>query len=234
MKTIVITGANRGLGYELAEEAAGRGWQVWAGIRGPGSNTEKLQSLVERYPDSVHVLPLDVTDEGSVKYAFEQLASRIDALDAVVNNAAVLLGRDQKLEELSLEQVEQSFQTNLYGPILVMKHALSLLSKGREQAIINISSEAGSMSGAYGGDYSYAISKSALNMFTAQLRSQFAPRGYAVYAVHPGWIRTDMGGDKAPGDASESAAGIMDLVERKREAREGAFFVNHTGEPMEL
>lgn len=234
MKNIVITGANRGLGYELAAEAAARGYQVWAGIRGPGSQAGKLRELVERYTGRVHVLPLDVTDEGAVKYAFEQLASCVDSLDAVVNNSAILLGREQTLEKLEIEQVEQSFQTNLFGPMLVLKHALPLLSKGGNQAIINISSEAGSMAGAYGGDYGYALSKSALNMFTAQLRSQYAPLGYAVYAVHPGWIRTDMGGDAAPGDASESAAGIMDLVDRKRGNREGAFFVNHIGEPMKL
>ncbi|MDQ6420395.1 SDR family oxidoreductase [Paenibacillus sp. LHD-117] len=234
MRNVLITGANRGLGYELAAEAAARGYQVWAGVRGPGSPAGKLHALVERYADLVHVLPLDVTDENSVKYAFEQMASRIDSLDVVINSAAILLGRDQKLEELELEQVEQSFQTNLFGPLLVMKHAIPLLGKGHDQAIINISSEAGSMAGAYGGDYSYAISKSALNMFTAQLRSQYAPLGYAVYAVHPGWIRTDMGGEAAPGDASESAAGIMDLVDRKRGDLEGAFFVDHKGEPMKL
>jgi NAD(P)-dependent dehydrogenase (short-subunit alcohol dehydrogenase family) len=234
MKNIVITGANRGLGYELAAEAAARGYQVWAGIRGPGSHAGKLRELVERYNGRVHFLPLDVADEGAVKYAFEQLAACVDSLDAVVNNSAILLGREQTLEKLEIEQVEQSFQTNLFGPMLVIKYAMPLLSKGGNQAIINISSEAGSMSGAYGGDYAYALSKSALNMFTAQLRSQFAPKGYAVYAVHPGWIRTDMGGDAAPGDAAESAAGIMDLVDRKRGDREGAFFVNHIGEPMKL
>jgi NAD(P)-dependent dehydrogenase (short-subunit alcohol dehydrogenase family) len=234
MKNIVITGANRGLGYELTVEAAARGYQVWAGVRGPGSSAEKLQSLVEQYPEHVHVLPLDVTDETSVRYAFEQLADRIDSLDIVINSAAILLGRDQKLEGLDIALVEQSFQANLYGPMLVLKHALPLLSQGTDQAIINVSSEAGSMAGAYGGDYGYALSKSALNMFSAQLRKQYAPLGYAVYAVHPGWIRTDMGGDKAPGDATESAVGILDLAERKRGDVAGAFFVNHKGEPMKL
>lgn len=234
MKNIIITGANRGLGYELAAEAAARGYQVWAGVRGPGSSAEKLLSLAEQYPEQVQVLSLDVTDETSVRYAFDELATRIDSLDIVINSAAILLGRDQKLEGLEMELVKQSFQTNLYGPMLVMKHALPLLSKGSDQAIINVSSEAGSMAGAYGGDYGYALSKSALNMFTAQLRKQFAPLGYAVYAVHPGWIRTDMGGEKAPGDAGESAAGILDLAERKLGDAEGAFFVNQRGEPMKL
>lgn len=234
MRNILITGANRGLGSELAAEAAARGYQVWAGARDANSSGEKLRALQEQYPGQVHVLQLDVTDENSVKNAFEKLGGRIEALDVIVNNAAILLGRDQKLEDFELELVDRQIRTNLYGPMLVLKYGVPLLGKGNGQAIINISSEAGSMAGAYAGDYGYALSKSALNMFTAQLRSAYGRKGYAVYAVHPGWIKTDMGGNAAPGDASESASGIMDLAERKRGEIEGEFFVNHLGEPMKL
>lgn len=97
---ILITGANRGLGYELAAEATARGHHVWAGVRGPGSSADRLRALQEKYPEGVTVLPLDVTDEQAVAYAREQVSGRVDALDAVINNAAILLGRDQKLEEL--------------------------------------------------------------------------------------------------------------------------------------
>lgn len=234
MRNILITGANRGLGNELAAEAAARGYQVWAGVRGTNSSQEKLQALKEQYQGQVHVLQLDVTDEESVKHAWSELGSRIEALDVIVNNAAILLGRNQKLADFELDLVEQQFRTNLYGPMLVLKYGVSLLGKGNEQAIINISSEAGSMAGAYAGDYGYALSKSALNMFTAQLRSAYGPQGYAVYAVHPGWIRTDMGTDAATGDPAVAAAGIMDLAERKRGDVSGSFFVNHLGEPMKL
>ncbi|CAM4010399.1 SDR family NAD(P)-dependent oxidoreductase [Paenibacillus alkaliterrae] len=180
------------------------------------------------------ILPLDVTDENSVRYAYEQAASRFGALDSVINSAAILLGRDQKLEQLDFEQVEQTFQTNLFGPMSVLKHFLPLLLVGEKQSIINISSEAGSFAGAYGGDYSYALSKSALNMFSAQLRRELAPQGILVHALHPGWIRTDMGGEKAPGDAAAAAVGILNIVERVTEATAETLFIDHNGNPMHL
>lgn len=231
---VLITGANRGLGLELTAEAVARGHHVWAGVRSPGSSTERLHALLEQYPEQLTILPLDIADENSVRYAYEQMASRVDRLDAVINSAAILLGRDQRLEQLDFDQVEQSFQTNLFGPMLVLKYFLPLLRNGEKQAILNISSEAGSFAGAYGGDYSYALSKSALNMFTAQLRTEFVPQGYAVYAIHPGWIRTDMGGEQAPGDAAVAAAGIIDLAERKAEPEHQVWFIDHEGQPMSL
>jgi NAD(P)-dependent dehydrogenase (short-subunit alcohol dehydrogenase family) len=229
---ILITGANRGLGLALASEACKRGHHVLAGVRSPGSSAEGLQELIARFPGQLTILPLDVVDENSVRYACEQVESRDIGLDSVINSAAILLGRDQKLEQLDMEQVEQSFQTNLFGPIVVLKHFLPLLRRGERQSIINISSEAGCFTGAYGGDYSYALSKSALNMFSAQLRRELAPQGFVVHALHPGWIKTDMGGEKAPGDANVSAAGILDIVERKTQA--DALFIDYNGSPMNL
>lgn len=231
---LLITGANRGLGLALTLEACVRGHEVLAGVRGPGSNSAHLQQLLMKYSAQLTILPLDVTDENSVRYAYEQSSSRVTKLDAVINSAAILLGREQKLEVLDFDQVEQSFQTNLFGPMLVLKYFLPLLREGERQAVINISSEAGSFEGAYGGDFSYALSKSALNMFSAQLRRYLGPQGVLVHAVHPGWIRTDMGGMEAPGDAAASAAGIMDVIERKTVAIEDALFIDSQGRPMSL
>ncbi|MEK3881910.1 SDR family NAD(P)-dependent oxidoreductase [Paenibacillus sp. PL2-23] len=231
---LLITGANRGLGCELAAEAARRGHRVWAGVRNPESLSESLSALRTLYPQQVIALALDVTEEASIAQARSVLERQAGALDGIINNAAVLLGREQKLEELDMDQMEMSVQTNLYGPLMVLKHFLPLLRKGRQQAIINISSEAGSMTHAYAGDYAYGITKAALNMFTAQLRSELAKLDYAVYAVHPGWIRTDMGGQQATGDAAEAAASIMDLAERKQLPAEGAWFIDRHGASMEL
>lgn len=230
---LLITGAGRGLGLHLTREAAERGHTVWAGVRSPAS-AGKLKELQEIHGDAIRLLTLDVEDEGSVAQAAEQLGSQVESLDGVINNAAVLLGREQRLETLNLEELEQSFRVNLYGPIAVTKYIMPLLRKGEQQAIINISSEAGGFVGAYDGDYGYALTKSALNMFTAQLHKAFSPQGYAVYAVHPGWIKTDMGGDSAPGDAGESASRILDLIERKVIPPAGAFFINADGSQRAL
>ncbi|WP_018885845.1 SDR family oxidoreductase [Paenibacillus massiliensis] len=231
---ILITGANRGLGLAITAEACARGYQVLAGVRSPGSSVEGLQTLSNKFPEQITVLPLDVTDENSVRYAYDQVSIQMSSLDAVINNAAILLGREQKLEQLDFDQVEQSFQTNLFGPMIVLKYFLAMLQKGERQAVVNISSEAGSFAGAYGGDYSYALSKAALNMFSAQLRRELAPHGILVHALHPGWIRTDMGGGEAPGEAAASAEGILDIIERRTEAENQALFIDHNGKPMSI
>jgi len=233
---IVITGANRGLGYALASVACARGHIVIAGVRSPEARSESLLQLAERYPSQVIAIRLDVADEQSVSEAAAIIRAdhRLGAVDAIINSAGILLGREQKLEELDFAQMEQSIRTNLYGPMIVMKYMLPLLYEGEQQCVINVSSEAGSFKSAYGGDYSYAISKSALNMFTAQLKVMLTRQNIAVYAVHPGWIKTDMGGDQAPGDALESAEGILDLVEKKQLPAKDAWFVDHLGNGMPL
>jgi NAD(P)-dependent dehydrogenase (short-subunit alcohol dehydrogenase family) len=229
---LLITGANRGLGLELTAEASARGHRVLAGIRSPESSKEKISELQQRYPNQITIVPLDTSEEHSVMYAATQVTERESHIDAIINSAAILLGREQKLEELSFEDMDSSVRTNLYGPMMVVKYFLPLLKKGSQQSIINISSEAGSFSNAYGGDYHYALTKSALNMFSAQLHKQLTPQGFQVFAVHPGWIRTDMGGDQAPGDASVSARGIVDLIERKTLVNVDASFIDFRGQPM--
>lgn len=122
---------------------------------------------------------------------------------------------------------------NLYGPIRVVKHFLPLLTEP-ECSIINISSEAGSITNAYPNDYPYGISKAALNMFTQQLHVYVKERGIQVLSVHPGWMQTDMGGAEAPTNPNQSAEGILDLIE-KRTTPEGHFmFVDYTGKDMKI
>jgi NAD(P)-dependent dehydrogenase (short-subunit alcohol dehydrogenase family) len=119
--------------------------------------------------------------------------------------------------------------------MMVIKHLLPLMSDaGDLRAIINISSEAGSLTNAYGGDYPHAISKTAINMFSKQLKRYVKDRGIRVCAIHPGWIKTDMGGEKAPGDPAESADGILDILERKKDIDPESFFINVKGEPMPI
>ncbi|KAA8745393.1 SDR family oxidoreductase [Paenibacillus sp. UASWS1643] len=231
---ILITGANRGLGLALTTKACARGHQVFAGVRSAESSAERILALSTQFPEQIKILSLDVTNENSVRYASEQVSSQMSSLDVIINSAAILLGREQKLAQLDFVQVQQSFQTNLFGPMIILKYFLPLLKKGKHQAVVNISSEAGSVAGAYGGDYSYALSKAALNMFSAQLRQELKPEGVLVHAVHPGWIRTDMGGDHAPGNATESANGILDIIERKIEAENEALFIDHKGKAISI
>mgnify|MGYP001160548782 FL=1 len=230
---MLITGASRGLGFALAAAAAERGHQVYAGVR---TMTEEgpLPSLCKRYPDRVEAVLLDVTNENTIAAIKDRFVAEGTKLDAIVNNAAVLLGREKSIEELDMDEVEYTFDVNVFGPLRVVKHMLPLLRDGKNSIVLNVSSEAGSFQNAYGGDYPYALSKSALNMFTKQLRAAVKERGIRVYAVHPGWIRTDMGGEKAPGDPAVSARNLLDLIEGKIAVDENLFFIDHQGKAMPL
>lgn len=232
-RTILITGANRGLGRELVRAALERGWRVAAGMREGALEAADIRALREAHGDRFLAVALDVTGEPSVEAAAADVRRAFGRVDVLVNNAAILVARDQKLEELSLAAVDETFQVNLYGPLRVTKHVLPLMTGSGRKAIVNISSEAGSFANAYGGDYPYALSKGALNLFSAHLRRYVAGRGIRVFAVHPGWIRTDMGGDQAPGDPFESARGILDLAEGITDRPDLPVFVDFRGQPME-
>ncbi|MBW4084609.1 SDR family oxidoreductase [Paenibacillus sp. S150] len=230
---ILITGAGRGLGVELAAEALQRGHEVIAGVRRPDQAQAELARLIAAYGDKLTVAALDVTDEEGVAALAAELKGQGRTLGAIINNAAVLTARDTPIEELDLKDMLATMDINLYGPMRVVKHFLPLLA-GPERSIINISSEAGSISNAYPGDYPYAISKTALNMFSQQLHVYVQERGIQVLSVHPGWMHTDMGGEEAPTNPRQSAEGIISLIEQRR-APEGRFrFVDYTGKDMDI
>lgn len=234
MTRLIVTGAGKGLGREIVGEALRRGHEVAAGIRSLETNVEALEELQEGAPGKLTLLELDVDEEDSVAKAKEAMAARWGAVDALINNAGILLAREQPIERLEFAAVENTFRTNLYGPMKMVKHFLPLLKAGNRPLILNVSSEAGCLAGAYGGDYPYALSKAALNYFTAQLRKELVPQGFGVYAMHPGWMRTPMGGNQAPGDPLDSARSILDLAEGKLEADNGAVMIGIDGKAMPL
>ncbi|GFR39045.1 short-chain dehydrogenase [Insulibacter thermoxylanivorax] len=226
---ILITGANRGLGLALAKTALERGHTVLAGVRSL-ERADRLRELQAVSSDQIVLLQLDVQDEESIRQAAAKIEQDYGKLDVIINNAAILIGRDSKLEELDIGLVEESMDVNLYGPMRVVKHMLPLVHKNGKGCILNISSEAGSFHNAYGGDYPYALSKAALNYFTQQLHKDLSSKGIRALAVHPGWMRTDMGGSSAHLDPMETAAALLDLLESKKEAETEPFaFVDYTG-----
>ncbi|KWX79784.1 short-chain dehydrogenase [Paenibacillus riograndensis] len=230
---ILITGAGRGLGAELAAEALDRGHRVIAGVRHPGQEPEALAQLAAIHGAKLTIAALDVTDEAGIASLAVALKGQGRTLGAIINNAAVLTARDTPIEALDLQDMLTTMDINLYGPMRVVKHFLPLLTEP-EGSIINISSEAGSISNACPGDYPYALSKTALNMFSQQLHVYLQERGIQVLSVHPGWMHTDMGGAEAPTDPRRSAGGIISLMEQ-RNAPQGRFrFVDYTGKDMDI
>ncbi|TDF98723.1 SDR family oxidoreductase [Paenibacillus piri] len=232
-KKMFITGANRGLGYCMTVEALERGHIVYAGVRSLNSSP-LLEPLEQLYATRLRRIAADMANEASMDNACAEIGRLTDSLDVIINNAGVLLEREKTIEELDFDQLRASFHVNTFGPMHIIKQLLPLLYAGRNQTIINISSEAGTILNAFSTNYAYSMSKTALNMFSERLRHYLKDRDIEVYAVHPGWMKTDMGGDEAPTEPGETARGIMNIIEKKVTITSKIAFINHLGKPMPL
>jgi NAD(P)-dependent dehydrogenase (short-subunit alcohol dehydrogenase family) len=214
-QTVFITGADKGLGRSLAERFLRGGFRVFAGIYSSDAN---LKESAEKHPDKLALIPLDVTDLGSVRRAAEKVSTSISAVDILINNAAIYPDKPVKpLEDLdfSLNHFQQTMDVNAFGPLRVIQQFLPLMDNGQRKLIANISSEAGSIGACYrSAEYSYCMSKSALNMGSKILQNALKPRGYKVLAIQPGWMRTDMGGQEADTHPDEAAEDIFTLLMR--------------------
>lgn len=231
---ILITGAGQGLGCHIATAALSRGNEVLAAVHSLSHVSEELLKLEECYQERLTVFEMDVSDEQSVQDAARTLSGKGDALDGIVNNAAIMVEREKTIEELDLSAMQTSFEVNTIGPMRVVQQFLPMLYRGSEQVIVNISSEAGTIINAFPTNYPYSMSKTALNMFSERLREYLRERDIQVYAVHPGWMRTNMGGVDAPADPRDIAAGIVDILERKKKIYSKIAFIDSTGRPMPL
>lgn len=228
---ILITGANRGLGFAIADYALNKGDTVIATTR---QLSPELKEKQIEHPNSLHILQFDVTDEEAIIDAKEKLAQKIDAIDVIINNAAILNGRDQSIEDLNFDDCLLAFNINTLGPARIIKHFLPLLRKGERKSIINLSSESGSLTNAYPGDYPYGLSKVALNMITEKLVRELKDDQINVMSVHPGWMHTDMGGKQAPTDPNDTAKAIYNFIENPPKTKTGYQFFEYSGKMMDI
>jgi NAD(P)-dependent dehydrogenase (short-subunit alcohol dehydrogenase family) len=221
--TILITGASKGLGVCLVERYAMAEWNVIATTREP---SERLSELVAKFPGTVLDIAMDVTDTVSIAAAKQRIGERFSTLDVLINNAGVLLAAGRgPLGELDFEAGLRVYDVNALGPLRVTAAFLPLLEAGERRLILNVSSEAGSIADCWRKDeYFYCMSKAALNMQSAILRNYLEEHKVELLAVHPGWMRTDMGGANADIDPAESAAGIFRLAEQRRLGEKGIYF----------
>lgn len=213
-KTVLITGANRGLGLEFAREFQARGYRVIGTARDPAA-AEELKAL------GVRVEQLDVADTGSAR----ALAGRLGgvAIDILINNAGVFGVNASSIEELEVDKLHEAFAVNSLGPLRVTQALLKNLRQGRDKKIINISTTMASISGNTGGAYAYRASKAALNMIGKSLAGDLGGEGFIVVMIHPGWVRTDMGGPTAPLSPEESIGAILKLIDGLKAADNGRF-----------
>lgn len=209
--TVAVTGANRGLGLAVTSELLATGHTVVAIVRNVSGELSELERV---FGDVLLLVKADVSSEPDISAAAAETRRRVCNITHLVNNAAIIRGRGTGASDLRLEDVRDSFAVNTFGPLIVTKHFLPLI---RERApgiqLLNISSKAGSLALVDKPDYSYAMSKAALNMYTAVLRVELAPQGIGVAAVHPGWMHTDMGGAMAPVDPRRTARTIVGLLD---------------------
>jgi NAD(P)-dependent dehydrogenase (short-subunit alcohol dehydrogenase family) len=215
-RKILVTGADTGLGLSLVKRFLRGGYDVFAGIyRSPVG----LNALSQDHGDSLSLIRLDVAKMDSVRAAARQINEQTGALDIIINNAGIHLKNSQlSLEEIDLgdHQLQQTMDVNAFGPLRVVQQFLSLLENGEGKLILNISSEAGSIADCQRDrQFAYCMSKAALNMQSKILQNYLMPRGFRVLAVHPGWMRTNMGGPQATLDADESADGVFRLATRE-------------------
>jgi NAD(P)-dependent dehydrogenase (short-subunit alcohol dehydrogenase family) len=212
--TVFITGADKGLGLSLARRFLREGSRVYAGLHRPESASPELGRL---FPKTFFPVPLDVASLDSVRAAAGRVAELTGALDLLVNNAGVLLEARAPLAEIDLSSypLRETMDVNAFGPLRVVRQFLPLLEKGGRKLVINISSEAGSIADCWReSEFAYSMSKAALNMLSKILQNHLGPRGFKVLAVHPGWMRTDMGGADSAIEADEAAEGVFRLALR--------------------
>lgn len=222
MAKILITGSNRGIGLELTRQYLKLGDYVFASCRNPDSADELLE-LQKSYPEHLLIIQLDVSDSTSIASAAKEIRSHTDRLDILINNAGIAHS-GELVGNLDSDTMLNVLHTNSVGPMIVAQQLLDLLKKGNNPKIVNVTSQLGSITRkTSGGRYSYDGSKAALNMFTRTLAFEIINDGIIAIVIHPGWVRTDMGGSSAHLGVEESASGIMDVTDNLTKQDAGRF-----------
>lgn len=220
--TVLITGANRGIGLEMARQLSERGVKVIGTARKPGE-ADELKTL------GAQVEQLDVIDERSVA----ALAERLEGvpIDVLINNAGVGGLRAPGIASVDFNDMAFTFNVNSIGPMRVTQALLDNLEAGDKRQVVSLSSMLGSIEMNTGGLYAYRASKTALNSLNKTLSAELGPRGYTCVVVHPGWVKTRMGGEAAPVAVEDSVAGLIGVIDGLTPASNG-MFISYQGETL--
>ncbi len=202
--TVLVTGANRGIGLEMARQFSERGYTVIGTARKPGEATD-LKAL------EVQVEQLDVTDNASVA----ALAARLEGVpvDLLINNAGVRGQKARTFAATDFDKVAHTLDVNSLGPMRVTQALLPNLEAGEGRTVIQISSVMGSIEQSSGRSFGYRASKAALNMLNKTLAAELGGQGFVCVAMHPGWVKTRMGGAGAPVEPKDSVAGMLEVID---------------------
>jgi NAD(P)-dependent dehydrogenase (short-subunit alcohol dehydrogenase family) len=215
MRVAVVTGANRGIGNFWTSKLLEEGWKVYAGYRNDLGGLKIIEN------SNLIPLKLDVTNNDSIS----EFSMKIDDnIDLLINNAGVPDGRWRSVEEIDDEWALEVININSLGPVRMVKSLYPKLKGGDLTKIIMISSLMGSIDDCkIGRSYAYRASKTALNMFAVSMKKECLEDNISFLILHPGWVKTRMGGDKAPVELEDSVNGMMKLVENHKLEDSGKF-----------
>jgi NAD(P)-dependent dehydrogenase (short-subunit alcohol dehydrogenase family) len=230
-KVALITGANKGIGFEIARKLGKQGITVLVGARDLDKGVPAVETLKNEGIDA-QAVKIDVTDEKSIEEARNFVEQRFGKLDILVNNAGVLPDGEQTASTIPLEMLRQVFETNVFGVVAVTQSFLPLLRNSPAGRVVNLTSSLGSLtlnadpkSPMYATKYpAYNTSKAALNMITVHFAYELRDTPIKVNAACPGWVRTDMGGPSAPGTAEQGADTPTWLATLPADGPTGGFF----------
>jgi NAD(P)-dependent dehydrogenase (short-subunit alcohol dehydrogenase family) len=196
-KTILITGADRGLGFALSASLLNKGWRVFAGQYMP--EWDELTALMKEYPETLHIVPLDVTSKDSVQATAEAVNTHTNHLDVLINNAGVFSETIYATirEPQDYDEMFRLYDVNALGALRVVEAFLPLMDRGQTKRLCFVSSEAGSIGASERTSwFGYCMSKAALNMGVKILFNDLRPAGYTFRVIDPGWMRSYMHGEK--------------------------------------
>ena len=231
MKTALITGANQGIGREVARQLAELGYRVYIGYRNASKGRRALEQLKAAGWDAIDGLLLDVTDTDLLSKARQKLESEIPALDLLINNAAIAGEQPQQMASVRLENLRAVFETNFFGAVQTAQTFLPLLRRAEDPRIVNVSSEMGSLTVQQhtqnpnrGMFDAYSCSKAALNAFTVMLARAYPDSRIKVYSVTPGYTATNLNQYKGAKAPEEGARIVVRYATQEGDEMNGRFF----------
>jgi NAD(P)-dependent dehydrogenase (short-subunit alcohol dehydrogenase family) len=231
MRTAIVTGANRGVGRGVAKRLAQLGYRTILTSRdeGKGKRTvdEVTREIGAKMAGDLAVHQLDVTDPESIRRLYDFVMSDYGAADVLVNNAAVLIDRNCRVLQTSVETYRTTMETNVYGALLLCQTFIPMMVKRNYGRVVNVSSDAGQIECMVDDMTAYRLSKIALNGLTLMLADSVKGTNVLINAVHPGWVQTEMGGPGATRSIEEGAEGVVWLATLPEGGPHGGLFHDH-------
>ncbi|MBV9387409.1 MAG: SDR family NAD(P)-dependent oxidoreductase [Chroococcidiopsidaceae cyanobacterium CP_BM_ER_R8_30] len=221
-KQAIVTGGGKGIGFAICQGLLAAGFEVVLAAR----SLSQAKAAIERLPSPEKARPIeiDVTNDTSIQEAAAALRQQVHSLDVLINNAGVYPDEGVNILTISRDLLDLTMNTNAFGPIQVVQAFLPLLEKAPSARIVNVSSGYGALDGLSADVPSYCLSKLTLNGATIMLAKALQPQGISVFAMCPGWVRTDMGGASAPRSPEQGADTAIWLATEASPSLSGKFF----------